>query len=42
MNKTNLGTSIDERPDSIDNRLTLGDWEGDLVKGKLITSEPAV
>lgn len=42
MNKKNLGTSIDERPDSINERLALGDWEGDLVKGKRIASEPAV
>ena len=42
MKKKNLGTSIDERPSFIDERLMLGDWEGDLVKGKRITSEPAV
>jgi len=42
MNKKNLGTSIDERPSYIADRRKLGDWEGDLVKGKRVASEPAV
>ncbi|WP_137627133.1 IS30 family transposase [Lactiplantibacillus pingfangensis] len=42
MNKKNLGTSIDDRPNYIDDRLLLGDWEGDLVKGKRVASEPAI
>ncbi|WP_341780010.1 IS30 family transposase [Levilactobacillus sp. HBUAS70063] len=41
-NKRNLGTSIDERSDVVNERLGLGDWEGDLVKGKRVASEPAV
>jgi len=42
MNKKDLGTSIDERPSVTNDRLMLGDWEGDLVKGKRVASEPAV
>lgn len=42
MNKKTLGTSIDDRPNYIDDRLLPGDWEGDLIKGKRIASEPAV
>lgn len=42
MNKKVLGTSIDERPAVIQERTTIGDWEGDLVKGKRTVSEPAV
>jgi len=42
MNKKNLGTPIDMRPSVVDKRLSFGDWEGDLVKGKRVASEPAV
>jgi IS30 family transposase len=42
MNKKILGTSIDERPDVINNRSRVGDWEGDLVKGKRTSNEPAI
>lgn len=41
-NKRLAGTSIDERPDTINNRERFGDWEGDLVKGKRQASEPAL
>lgn len=41
-NKKILGTSIDERPAYIADRLMVGDWEGDLVKGRRVASEPAV
>lgn len=42
MNKKILGTSIDDRPSIVDARTTIGDWEGDLVKGKRVASEPAI
>lgn len=42
MNKKVLGTSIDDRPSIIDARTTIGDWKGDLVKGKRVASEPAI
>lgn len=41
-NQKVLGTSIDERPDIVNERTTIGDWEGDLVKGKRTVNEPAV
>ena len=41
-NKKILGTSIEERPESVTKRTAFGDWEGDLVKGKRVASEPAL
>lgn len=41
-NKRLDGTSIDERPDFINNRERFGDWEGDLVKSKCQASEPTL
>ncbi|WP_439425787.1 IS30 family transposase [Oenococcus alcoholitolerans] len=41
-NKTKLGTSIDERPIEVQDRRQGGHWEGDLVKGKRVDSEPAL
>lgn len=41
-NKKILGSSIDERPAIVDQRILVGDWEGDLVKGKRVASEPAL
>lgn len=42
LNKKLLGKSIEDRPACIDDRITFGDWEGDLVKGKKVVSEPAL
>jgi IS30 family transposase len=42
MNKHNLGESIENRPKAVDDRLGVGHWEGDLVKGKRVESEPAL
>jgi len=42
LNKKLLGKSIEDRPASINDRITFGDWEGDLVKGKKVASEPAI
>ena len=42
MNKHNLGESIENRPKAVDGRLGVGHWEGDLVKGKRVESEPAL
>lgn len=42
MNKTKLGTSIEKRPTEILTRDVFGHWEGDLVKGKRVASEPAM
>lgn len=41
-NKKILGTSIEQRPSVVDDRTTFGNWEGELVKGKRIASEPAL
>ncbi|WP_125608473.1 IS30 family transposase [Lapidilactobacillus bayanensis] len=41
-NKKILGTSIEKRPVEVDERLKAGNWEGDLVKGKRVASEPAL
>ena len=41
-NKTKLGTSIDERPIEVQDRRQRGHWEGDLVNGKRVDSEPAL
>lgn len=41
-NKRIAGTSIEDRPKQINERCHFGDWEGDLVKGKRISSEPAL
>lgn len=37
-----LGTSIEKRPDSVDERAMFGHWEGDLVKGTRVDREPAL
>jgi len=37
--KNRMARSIDERPDSVNNRLEYGHWEGDCVKGSLGTKE---
>ncbi|MCH5465608.1 IS30 family transposase [Levilactobacillus tujiorum] len=42
MNQKVLSTSIDERHDIVDERTTIDDWEGDMVKGKRAVNEPAV
>ncbi|MEN2306799.1 IS30 family transposase, partial [Lentilactobacillus parabuchneri] len=42
INKKNLGHSIEERPAMVQARQELGHWEGDLVKGKRVESEPAL
>lgn len=42
MNKRVLGQSIEERPAGAEKRSELGHWEGDLVKGKRVASEPAI
>ena len=42
INKKNLGHSIEERPTVVQARQELGHWEGDLVKGKRVESEPAL
>lgn len=42
MNKHVLGQSIEARPQVANNRSEIGHWEGDLVKGKRIASEPAI
>ncbi len=42
MNKKVLGTSIEERPEIVDKRTTVGDWEGNLIKGKRTVNEPAL
>mgnify|MGYP002397285528 FL=1 len=42
LNKRILGQSIEERPVEINERQVLGHWEGDLVKGKRVESEPAL
>lgn len=41
-NKHKLGESIENRPKAVDDRLGVGHWEGDLVKGKRVESEPAL
>ncbi|PIO82097.1 IS30 family transposase [Pediococcus damnosus] len=41
-NKKILGTSIEERPKSVTERTAFGNWEGDLVKGRRVASEPAL
>lgn len=42
INKQKLGESIEKRPKAVDGRLGVGHWEGDLVKGKRVESEPAL
>ena len=42
QNKRLVGTSIEERPEAVNERKTFGDWEGDLVKGKRTVNEPAL
>ncbi|MGX7013123.1 IS30 family transposase, partial [Vagococcus silagei] len=41
-NKTNLGTSIDERPQEVNGRKTFGHWEIDTVVGSLERKEPVM
>ncbi|QVI35586.1 IS30 family transposase [Lacticaseibacillus chiayiensis] len=41
-NKRLAGTSIEQRPQAVNERKTFGDWEGDLVKGKRVVNEPAL
>jgi len=42
MNKHVLGKSIESRPQEAEGREEIGHWEGDLVKGKRVASEPAI
>lgn len=42
MNKRTLGQSIEGRPTAANDRTEIGHWEGDLVKGKRVASEPAI
>ncbi len=42
MNKHVLGKSIEDRSMAADERTEIGHWEGDLVKGKRVASEPAL
>lgn len=41
-NKKLAGTLIEQRPEVVNKRQTYGDWEGDLVKGKLSMNELAL
>lgn len=41
-NKRKYGTSISKRPESINQRETVGHWEADLVQGKKGRHEPVV
>lgn len=42
INKRTLGQSIEKRSTAANNRTEIGHWEGDLVKGKRVASEPAI
>ena len=42
LNKKLLGKSIEDRSAAVDDRITFGDWEGNLVKGKKVVSQPAI
>lgn len=42
MNKRLLGQSIEGRPEAANERTEIGRWEGDLVTGKRVSSEPAI
>ncbi|WP_270235932.1 IS30 family transposase [Lacticaseibacillus suilingensis] len=42
INKHKLGASIEDRPAVVDGRRGVGHWEGDLVKGKRVDTEPAL
>ncbi|MDM7516830.1 IS30 family transposase [Lentilactobacillus sp. TOM.63] len=42
LNKKRLGASIEKRPTSVLKREHFGDWEGDLAKGRRVSSEPAI
>lgn len=41
-NKRSFGKSIEDRPTAANDRTEIGHWEGDLVKGKRVASEPAL
>lgn len=42
MNKRSLGQSIEDRPTAVNGRMEGGHWEGDLIKGKRVDSEPSI
>lgn len=42
LNKRILGTSIDERPEVVENRETFGHWEIDTVIGNKVKSDAAL
>lgn len=42
LNKKVLGPSIENRPSSIEERIEIGHWEGNLVKGKKVEDEHAL
>ena len=42
QNKKILGTSIEQRPVAANDRSEFGHWEGDLVKGKRTSDQPAL
>lgn len=42
VNKRIIGQSIENRPAAVDDRKELGHWEGDLVKGRRLSSDPAI
>ena len=42
MNKRSLGQSIEDRPTAVNGSMEGGHWEGDLIKGKRVDSEPSI